>query len=99
MSFIVTREREPPTLRGLRSIPVFSAMDERDLVDLAGRFSSRTFAKGAVLYRRGETGRKLYVIDAGAVALGTSTPDGRQAAYAILGPREVFGILSLFGSM
>jgi CRP-like cAMP-binding protein len=98
MSLILTRERESPALRLLRCIPLFGAMDEGDLIELAGRFNSRSFLKGGVLYRRGEIGRKLYVIDEGAVMLGTSTPDGRQAAYAILGPGEVFGILSLFGS-
>jgi CRP-like cAMP-binding protein len=75
---------------------LFGTLSELDLAELADRFMVRSFPKGGVVYGRGEPGRSLYVVDEGAVKLGASTPDGREAAYAVMGPGDVFGILSLF---
>jgi CRP/FNR family transcriptional regulator, cyclic AMP receptor protein len=96
MAVTATRERTSPAFRRLRSIPLFATLSELELSELADRLLPRIFAKGAVLYRQGEMGRTLYVVDEGAVKLGISTPDGREAAYAIVGPGEVFGVLSMF---
>jgi CRP/FNR family transcriptional regulator, cyclic AMP receptor protein len=96
MSPTITRERASPALPRLRSNSLFGTLSQLDLAELADRFVYRSFPKGAVIYRRGEPGRILYLVDQGAVKLGTSTPDGREAAYAIMGPGEVFGILSFF---
>lgn len=84
-------------LSRIRSVPLFRALPEEPLAELAGRLVTRGVHRGEVIFRRGDRGTTLYVIDAGAVRISNLAADGREAVVALLGPGEVFGELSLFG--
>jgi diguanylate cyclase (GGDEF)-like protein len=57
-----------------------------------GAGSARTLAPGDVVFRRGELGRSMFVIESGEIRLefGPELPD------KLIGPREFFGELALF---
>jgi CRP-like cAMP-binding protein len=84
-------------LSRIRSVPLFRALSDDPLRELAGRLATREVRRGEVIFRRGDQGTTLYVIDAGAVRISNLATDGREAVVALLGPGEVFGELSLFG--
>ncbi|MFO0553843.1 MAG: Crp/Fnr family transcriptional regulator [Polyangiaceae bacterium] len=54
----------------------------------------REFAPGEVLFREGESGDVMYVIQAGAVRI-TKRVSGEERLLAILGPGEFFGEMAL----
>jgi CRP/FNR family cyclic AMP-dependent transcriptional regulator len=82
--------------RLLEEVPPFSVLHPDDLRDLVRRVHSRTYPRGQVIFREGEPGRTLYVIDRGQVKLSTRAPGGRELLVAILGRGQIFGELEMF---
>lgn len=80
----------------VRNSPLFSALDDEDVHALRASMTSAHLERGDVLFREGQQGDRLYVIEWGKVKLGRSSSDGRENLVAILGPGEMFGELSLF---
>ena len=67
-------------------------LSDAEFVMLRGAGPSRRVAVGEVLFRRGELGRDMYVIESGQVRI--EFGDGLPSK--LLGPREYFGELALF---
>lgn len=80
----------------VRKAPLFAALDDADVSALQATMSTSRLGRGEVLFREGEQGDRLYVIQSGKVKLGRSSADGRENLVAILGPGEMFGELSVF---
>jgi CRP/FNR family transcriptional regulator, cyclic AMP receptor protein len=82
--------------RLLEEVPPFSVLHPDDLRDLVRRVRSRSYPRGQVIFREGEPGKTLYVIDRGQVKLSTRAPGGRELLVAILGRGQIFGELEIF---
>jgi len=67
-------------------------LSDAEFVLLRGAGTSKRVAAGEVLFRKGEIGRSMYVIETGQVRL--EFGDGLPVKF--LGPREYFGELALF---
>lgn len=80
----------------VRKAPIFTALNEEDCQSLRASMEKVVREKGAVLFVEGAKGDHLYVIEEGKIKLGTSSGDGRENLWSILGPGEMFGELSLF---
>jgi CRP/FNR family transcriptional regulator, cyclic AMP receptor protein len=83
-------------LARLADAALFAEVPRKDLSELAGRFVATTLERGSVVFRQGEEGDALYLVESGAVKISCLSPDGREVVLAVLGPGEVFGELSLF---
>ncbi len=86
----------PETAARLSSLPLFAALPRPDLADLASRFAVKAVRRGARIFRQGEPGDALFVVDEGSVKISTLASDGREVILAVIGPGELFGELSLF---
>ena len=82
--------------RLLEEVPPFSVLHPEDLRDVIRRVRSRSYPRGQVIFREGEPGRTLYVIERGQVKLSTVAPGGRELLVAILGKGQIFGELEMF---
>jgi len=80
----------------LEEIAPFSVLHPDDLQMLARRVRLKSYARGQVIFREGEPGRTLYVIDRGQVKLSTTALEGRELLVAILGRGQIFGELEIF---
>jgi CRP-like cAMP-binding protein len=80
----------------LEDVPPFSVLHPDDLQLLARRVRHRSYARGQVIFREGEPGRTLYVIDRGQVKLYITASGGRELLVAILGRGQIFGELEIF---
>jgi CRP/FNR family transcriptional regulator len=58
--------------------------------------TTRSVARGHVVFREGDPGDRLFVVMDGKVKISRSAADGRENLLAVLGGGEMFGELSLF---
>ena len=81
----------------LSSLEVFSALEGRELAQVAQVAVPRSFERGEVIFREGDRGDSLYVIRNGSVSLRRDHIDGRTIALSELRAGSMFGELSAFG--
>jgi CRP/FNR family cyclic AMP-dependent transcriptional regulator len=79
----------------LGKIPIFASLGNEDRRSLARQIDRRSFRKGTLLFRRGETGDALYIIIRGQIRIFASTRKGNEITLALLGPGEFFGEMAL----
>ena len=87
---------EQETVRLLESAPMFGALSETELKDLAKVAVPRSYPAGQVIFREGDPGDTCFVIQDGAVKI-TREHGGRTIALAELRAGDIFGELSMFG--
>jgi len=78
----------------LKSVAIFSSLDEDALKDIGSAASLVTAKKGEQLIREGELGDALYIINYGVARVFTIV-DGAELNLALLRPGEYFGEWSL----
>jgi CRP-like cAMP-binding protein len=74
----------------LRALPLFAGLPLRDLP-----IGATELAAGEQLWRQGDAGDALYVVEKGRLTVAARLPGGRESLLATLGPREVLGELAL----
>jgi CRP-like cAMP-binding protein len=80
----------------IAGVPLFQSLSEADRDTIASSFVRHAFDRGEMLFRQGDPGSHLYLVESGRIKITTLSPDGREAFVAIMGPGQVFGELSLF---
>lgn len=80
----------------VRRSPLFAALDDEAASTLQTSMSPVHLERGEVLFHEGAQGDALYIIVDGKIKLGRTSGDGRENLFAVLGPAEMFGELSLF---
>ena len=74
----------------LRSVPLFSELDDAHLDRLADEFSKRTFSTGDSIATEGEGGRTFFVIEDGQASVSIGDRE-----VGSLGPGDSFGEIAL----
>ena len=79
----------------LARLALFRGFVAEDL-DLVAAYMVRTrYARGEVIFRRGEPGRAIYVVEEGWVKIALGSPAGKEQTVALLGPGDFFGELAV----
>ena len=76
----------------LRSIPLFSNLSNEDLKLIARRLYKESYAKDEYIFKEGDTGNTMYIVESGQVAV--VRKDGREVV-AYMGPGNFVGEISL----
>lgn len=79
----------------LAGTDLFRTLDPADLAACAARFHEAQFAKGELLFSRGDPGTHLYLVSEGQVRLAIATSEGRELSFAIAGPGALFGEIAV----
>lgn len=74
---------------------LFSEVPQEDVRAVLSIARRRTFARGEVVFHRGDPGNALHLIAAGRFAVRITTPLGDTATLAVRGRGDAFGELSL----
>ena len=74
---------------------LFAGVPEEDVRRLLGIARRRTFARGEVVFHRGDPANALHLIVQGRFAVAITTPLGETAMLGIRGPGDAFGDLAL----
>jgi CRP/FNR family cyclic AMP-dependent transcriptional regulator len=87
-----TRERAIELLTNCR---LFGRLGEDDRAACAQKFREVRFAKGEMLFSRGDPGTHLYIISEGQIRLTVATLEGRELSFQIAGAGDLFGEIAL----
>lgn len=81
----------------LSKIPIFKFLPEEDHISLVSLWKVKTMKAGEVLFRKGEPGSAMYVIEEGEIEIILPVdPPVNEVQLSILKEGEFFGELSLF---
>ena len=83
----------------LRSIPLFSKLDEAELQRFGELTREKNYPKGSVIVFEDDPGDSLFIVRDGRVKVVLIGEDGREVILGVLGVGEHFGELSLIDDM
>lgn len=85
-------------LATLREVPLFKDLQEADLRRVMKLLHARQYAPNEVVFREGQTGAGMYIIQHGEVDIVMRLPDGSEKPLVTLKDRQFFGELALLES-
>ena len=83
------------TIDTLRQVPLFESLDNEAADELCQLLTSIDSKAGAFLFRHGEQGDAMYIIEQGKVRICVQTLDGHQFTLTELGRGDFFGEMAL----
>jgi CRP/FNR family transcriptional regulator, cyclic AMP receptor protein len=83
------------TLEALRSVPLFASLDDDAARDLRNLLSEKTVPQNTRLFRQGDTGDAMYLIESGRVRISIRGDDKQELTLAELAQGDFFGEMSL----
>jgi CRP-like cAMP-binding protein len=92
---MATTMKSADTAQLLRNLPLFEALDDRELKELVAVAVPRSFEKGEVIFQEGQFGEVMYVVRSGRVLIKREHSGGRTIALTELGPGSLFGELAV----
>jgi CRP/FNR family transcriptional regulator, cyclic AMP receptor protein len=75
--------------------PLFTGASAADISALAERAHRVKLPAKSTLFRKGDVGDRLYLLIKGMINIGAVSADGRDVAYALIGPGEIFGEIAV----
>jgi uncharacterized membrane protein len=83
------------TLEALRSVPLFASLDDDAARDLRSLLSDKVVPQNTRLFRQGEKGDAMYLIESGRVRISIRDNDEQEVILAELAQGDFFGEMSI----
>lgn len=83
------------TLEALRSVPLFGSLDDDAAKDLRALLSEQLVTNNTRLFRHGDKGDAMYLIESGRVRISIHDEDNNEVTLAELAQGDFFGEMSL----
>jgi CRP/FNR family transcriptional regulator, cyclic AMP receptor protein len=80
----------------LAEVDLFGSLPPEAIERIAAAAQARTLRRGDVLFREGDPGDELFVVESGRIAIANKSFDGRESVVALMEAGDVFGEMSLF---
>jgi len=80
----------------LAEVELFGTLPTDAVERVAAAAQARTLRRGDVLFREGDAGDELFVVESGRIAIANKSFDGRESVFALMEAGDVFGEMSLF---
>lgn len=78
---------------------LFQELSSEELDNIVDFAKSRTVKPGEIIVRKSEPGKEMFFIVSGKVSLSTTSEDGKELSFGILGNGDMFGEISMFDNM
>jgi CRP/FNR family cyclic AMP-dependent transcriptional regulator len=98
-TFLLERPARMDNAAFLRSIPLFTKLDDTELQRFGELIREKNYPKGSVIVFEDDPGDSLFVVREGRVKVVLIGEDGREVILGVLGVGEHFGELSLIDDM
>ena len=87
----------PPemTLDAIRSVPLFASLDDEATRELRSLLRTREVATGTALFRAGDDGDAMYLIESGCVRIAVTDDDEKEIVLAELARGDFFGEMAI----
>ena len=79
----------------LRSVPLFASLDSKATAELGEYLTIHDYPKSATIFRYGDPGDAMYLIDVGKVRISITDADGAVVTLAELGAGDFFGDMAM----
>ena len=79
----------------LRSVPLFASLDSKATSELGEYLTIHDYPKAATIFRNGDPGDAMYLIDVGKVLISITDADGAIVTLAELGAGDFFGEMAM----
>ena len=83
------------TLEALRSVPLFASLDDDAARDLRNLLSEKTVTQNTRLFRQGDSGDAMYLIESGRVRISIRDDEEQEVTLAELAQGDFFGEMSI----
>jgi CRP/FNR family cyclic AMP-dependent transcriptional regulator len=83
------------TLEALRSVPLFASLDDDAARDLRSLLSDKHVPQNTRLFRQGDEGDAMYLIESGRVRISIRAEDDQEVTLAELAQGDFFGEMSI----
>jgi len=83
------------TLDAIRSVPMFAPLDDHAASELRDLLSTRDVTAGDTLFRAGDEGDAMYLIESGRIRISVTDEDQRQIVLAELARGDFFGEMAI----
>ncbi len=83
------------TLEAIRSVPLFASLHDEAAQELLTLLKSHAVAAGTSLFRAGEVGDAMYLIQSGRVRIAVHDADGKEIVLAELAQGDFFGEMAI----
>lgn len=80
----------------LAEVDLFGSLPPEAVEHIAAAAQTRTLRRGDVLFREGDIGEELFIVESGRIAIANKSYDGRESVVALMEAGDVFGEMSLF---
>jgi CRP/FNR family transcriptional regulator, cyclic AMP receptor protein len=79
----------------LRNVPLFETLDDKAAKELRDLLEAVDCRADQTLFRAGDAGNAMYLIESGRVRISVKAADGHEITVAELGPGEFFGEMAM----
>jgi uncharacterized membrane protein len=79
----------------LRNIPLFSLMDDQELLELSKHLEEKHYFAGQLVFKAGDPGDAMYIVQSGKVELFMQDSSDSRVSLAFIESGDLFGELSL----
>jgi len=83
------------TLESLRSVPLFASLDDEAAGELRSLLSDKTVPQNTRLFRQGDKGDAMYLIESGRVRISIRDDDKQELTLAELAQGDFFGEMAI----
>jgi len=83
------------TLDAIRSVPLFASLDDEAAIELRNLLQTRIVASGTNLFRAGDQGDAMYLIESGRVQIALTDDDHKELILAELAQGDFFGEMAI----
>ena len=83
------------TLDAIRSVPLFASLGDEAAQELVTLLNNREVPSGTPLFRAGDKGDAMYLIQSGRIRIAVSDEDGREIVLAELAQGDFFGEMAI----
>ena len=83
------------TIEALRSVPLFSSLDDEEAQGLHALLKPREVERGTLIFRQGDAGDAMYLIERGRVSIYIVDEDGAEVTLAELARGDFFGEMAI----
>lgn len=83
------------TLDAIRSVPLFASLDDEATIELRKLLQTRTAATGTNLFRAGDQGDAMFLIESGRVRIAVTDDDKKEIVLAELAQGDFFGEMAI----